>query len=179
MGHFLLTNLLLTAINNSKQGRIINITCSAHANENIDFSDINYETKEYFPEIAYGQSKLANIYFTRMLSYQLPNYVKTVSVNPGLSRTQIFRHVLDPSPVFNFIVMRLFYPLFWLVSKSAEEGAQTPLFCALCPFEELESGKYYADCKVQEESFPTSNWKREASKLWEMSEEMAGEYLNR
>jgi hypothetical protein len=33
------------------------------------------------------------------------------------------------------------------------------------PFDELESGSYYSDCKVKKETF-TKEWKEEAKLLW-------------
>jgi len=70
LGHFLLTNLLLDKLS-GEEARIVNVSSLAHVGAKINFEDINFE-KNYMPWVAYGQSKLSNIYFTRALSKRLP-----------------------------------------------------------------------------------------------------------
>lgn len=48
---------------------------------------------------AYEQSKLANVYFTRQLALELPSNVKTVSLHPGVVRTEITRYIFDTYPI--------------------------------------------------------------------------------
>jgi hypothetical protein len=67
----------------------------------------------------------------------------------------------------------------WLFTKTQNQGAQTSLHCALCPFKDLENGKYYSDCKVKQEKFPNEQWEQEAKKLWEISEERVSNFVNR
>lgn len=70
------------------------------------------------------------------------------------------------NPIMNMIINTIAFPGFWLFSKSSLEGAQTQLKCCLMPFSELESGSYYADCKVIPETFMSKDWKEEAKLLW-------------
>ena len=149
LGHFLLTNLLLDKITSNEEARIVNVSSLAHVGAKINFDDIN-SNENYAPWVAYGQSKLANIYFTKELAKRLPSNVKTVSLHPGVVRTELGRYMLDGSPGQK-LLMNLGTPIFSLVTKDPESGAQTSLHCCLEPFETLESGKYYADCKVEEE----------------------------
>ena len=68
-----------------------------------------------------------------------------------------------------FVFMQV-SPLFmFLLTKSTWEGVQTHLHCCLLPFEELESGCYYSDCKVKKENMP-ERWEAEAAKLYEWTE---------
>lgn len=64
------------------------------------------------------------------------------------------------------------------MSKSAWWGTQTQLHCCLMPQKDLESGKYYADCKVKKETWTSGEDKvdQEVAKLWEMSEEMVKDF---
>ena len=97
LGHFLLTNLLLDKMTSNEEARIVNVSSLAHVGAKINFDDINSD-KDYAPWVAYGQSKLANIYFTKELAKRLPSNVKTVSLHPGVVRTELGRYMLDGSP---------------------------------------------------------------------------------
>lgn len=175
MGHFLLTKLLLEKVKKSEQGKIINLASSAHTMGKFDFDDLNRQ-KEYTAWGAYGQSKLANIYFTRhldsLLKKESVSNVKVVSLHPGVVNTELGRYMgMNPVVSFGF---KLIGPLFL---KTPIQGAQTSLHCALLDFDKLESGKYYSDSKVTEEKMPNENWSQEAEKLWDVSEKAVEAYV--
>jgi len=44
------------------------------------------------------------------------------------------------------------------------------------PFDQLDSGKYYADCAIKQEKWPNADWEAECTKLWDVSEELVKEY---
>jgi NAD(P)-dependent dehydrogenase (short-subunit alcohol dehydrogenase family) len=71
LGHFLLTALLFDLIKNTIGSRIINISSSAHKAGDLDFGDLNWENRKYNKWKSYGDSKIANIYFTIGLSKKL------------------------------------------------------------------------------------------------------------
>ena len=141
----------------------------------IYFDDLQWE-QNYHPLRAYEQSKLANVYFTRHLALSLPRNVKTASLHPGVVRTEIARYVFDHYTLLKPALWLFFFIPIMTVMKSQQQGAQTSLHCCLCPFEELESGKYYSDCAVKAEAFPNEQWKDEAKKLWELSEKLVQRY---
>jgi NAD(P)-dependent dehydrogenase (short-subunit alcohol dehydrogenase family) len=62
------------------------------------FEDLQWESRDYSSIKAYEQSKLANVYFTRHLSTMLPSNVKTVSLHPGVVRTELARYIFDFYP---------------------------------------------------------------------------------
>ena len=64
LGHFLLTNLLLDRLKEAPAARIVNVSSAAHAFGKLNFDDLN-SAQSYSSYGAYGQSKLANIVFTR------------------------------------------------------------------------------------------------------------------
>jgi NAD(P)-dependent dehydrogenase (short-subunit alcohol dehydrogenase family) len=60
MGHFALTGLLIERLLSTPDGRIVNVSSSAHKMGQIDFEDLD-SAQRYKPWVAYGRSKLANL----------------------------------------------------------------------------------------------------------------------
>ena len=166
-GHFLMTNLLLPLLKKSQPSRIINLTSMGHQMARWNFDDIEY-TKSYSPWVAYGNSKLANIYFTTELQRRLKGeQIKVAAVHPGGVRTELANTFLGSNIIYRFI-FSLLTPVWWYFSKSVPEGAQTSLYCALVDFDKLEGGKYYADCRVGKPTALSQN-EENARKFWEIS----------
>ena len=99
LGHFLLTNLILDRLKESPAARIVNVSSTAHRRtEGINFDDLNSE-KSYNSFVAYGQSKLANILFTRSLAKRLVGTsVIANCLHPGVIRTELGRHIFSGLP---------------------------------------------------------------------------------
>ena len=70
LGPFLLTNLLLDLIKASAPARIINVSSDAHQGQALDFDELQM-VQGYQGMVAYGRSKLANLYFTYELARRL------------------------------------------------------------------------------------------------------------
>ncbi|XP_034107861.2 retinol dehydrogenase 14-like isoform X2 [Drosophila albomicans] len=166
MGHFLLTNLLLDLLKKSSPSRIVNVSALAHVDGSINFDDLNSE-KSYSPRKAYGQSKLANILFTRELAKRLEGTNVTVNaLHPGVVETELSRHVpIFNNPIFGFLIS----PLIWLIFKTPKNGAQTTLYAALDPDLNGVTGLYFSDCKPKEVSAAAKD-ANSAKRLWEESE---------
>jgi NAD(P)-dependent dehydrogenase (short-subunit alcohol dehydrogenase family) len=93
LGHFLLTNLLLDRIKQAPSARIINVSSMGHYMGKLDFDDLNLE-RSYSHLAAYGNSKLANILFTRSLAKCLQGTRVTANVlHPGAINTELSRHL--------------------------------------------------------------------------------------
>lgn len=84
----------------------------------------------------------------------------------GFVRTALFRH----APLW---LKPLLVPLAWLLFRDAAEGARTALHCATAPGLECFSGRYFADCRLQE-PWPPARDDRLARALWEASERLVG-----
>lgn len=81
LAHFLLTDLLLPLLEQSAPARIVNVASGAQAP--IDFNDPHIENG-YSGMRAYGQSKLAQITYTRTLAERLAGTgVSTYSLHPA------------------------------------------------------------------------------------------------
>ena len=171
IGHFLLATLLFDKVKAAPEGRIIVTSSNAHKRwtKTINWDDMGWE-KTYNGFQAYSMSKLSNVYFTRQLAKKLEekgiDNVKVVSLHPGVVRTELGRYMMTG---WKWFMMSPIIPLFFLCSKPVWYGAQTQLHCALCPFAELENGKYYSDCAVKAETL-NDDWEEEAKKLWDYSE---------
>lgn len=88
LGHFALTNLLLAQIT----GRVVSVSSLAHRGGRIDFDDPNWERKPYKRWAAYGQSKLANLLFTRELQRRLQTSASSAiatAAHPGWAATNL------------------------------------------------------------------------------------------
>ncbi|XP_032962852.1 retinol dehydrogenase 12 isoform X2 [Rhinolophus ferrumequinum] len=90
--------------------------------------------------------------------------VTTYAVHPGIVRSQLVRHSF-----LLCLLWRLFSPFL----KSAWEGAQTSLHCALAEGLEPLSGKYFSDCTRTWVS-PRARNNKTAERLWNVSCELLG-----
>lgn len=91
LGHFALTGQLIGALLKSHGSRVVNVSSNAHKMGKIRFRDLNWE-KKYSRWPAYGQSKIANLYFTYELDRRLKELGKStsaVAVHPGFSNTNL------------------------------------------------------------------------------------------
>ncbi|XP_005991563.1 retinol dehydrogenase 12 [Latimeria chalumnae] len=159
LGHFYLTYLLLNLLKHSAPARIINLSSLAHNLGWIKFADLQSE-KSYNSGIAYCQSKLANVLFTRELARRLQGTKVTAnSVHPGTVHSELTRH--------SFMVS-LAWKIFSVFIKTPMEGAQTSIYCAVA--EELESisGKYFSDCSPAFVA-PQGRNDETAKRLWDIS----------
>ena len=171
LGHFLLTNLLLDLLKKSAPSRIVVVSSGAHSKWLYTTTGFNFENMNgeinYSPFAAYGQSKLANILFTRELARRLNGTGVTAnSLHPGAIKTDIGRNLpISLSIYFNYIM-----PHF---AKTSFEGAQTNIHVAVS--EELDgvTGLYFADCKEKRPG-ETALDDEAAKKLWQVSAELVG-----
>ncbi|XP_012536020.1 retinol dehydrogenase 13 isoform X2 [Monomorium pharaonis] len=166
MGHFLLTNLLLDILKASMPARIVNLTSAAHRSGQINMKDLNWEN-DYDAGRAYGQSKLANILFTRELANRLKGTDVTVNaVHPGIVDTNITRHM----SVYNNFFTRIFLkPFAWPFVRSPLQGAQTVLYATLDPSLANVSGCYFNNCEIKDVTEEAKNDEM-AKWLWKVSE---------
>lgn len=166
LGHFLFTLLLLPRIIRSAPARIVNVSSKAYTWGPIDLEDLNWKNKSYSAAAAYGQSKLANILFTKELAKRLEGTnVHTYCLHPGVVDTEVTRHfdnALFPGSQF------LMKTVGKVATKTPEQGAQTSIYCSLDEKSANETGLYYADCKVACLSDQAKDMDM-AKKLWDES----------
>lgn len=133
----------------------------------MNFDDLNME-KSYDPRKAYAQSKLCNVLFTRELAKQLDKNKVTVNcLHPGVVRTELGRYFSDTLG-WKFHLMKLFTPLMLWILKSAKQGAQTTIHCAVSEDVDKVTGVYFSDCKPKA-LMPHALMDDDAKRLWEIS----------
>ena len=161
---FMLTYLLLDLLLASRAS-VINTASVAHrmfSNFNID--DIESE-KSFSPLVAYGNSKLENILFTRELDKRFHSQeLSSACFHPGVVATNFAHDSHGP--------MRLAYhtPIRRLFTVSPQRGADTLVWLAsTTPEVDWQSGGYYIrrrlSTSLDKKAVDPSNQRR----LWEMS----------
>ncbi|MCP5104015.1 MAG: SDR family NAD(P)-dependent oxidoreductase [bacterium] len=169
LGHFLLTMLLLDLLTGMEESRIVNVSSTAHKFGNINFDDLNWEKRKYKPSRAYGDSKIANLYFTYQLDKRLKekNHDTVVaSSHPGWTATDLQRH----SGSINFL-NRFF-------AQGIDMGALPTLYAAVAPG--VRGGDFFGPSGFMEmKGYPkkVDSNKRSldqdvAEKLWAVSEKL-------
>lgn len=166
LGYFLLTHLLLDALQASAPARIINVSSDAHRGAKIDFDDLQ-AARGYAGFRVYGISKLANVLFTYELARRLGGTAVTANaLHPGFVATNFGRNN-------GFVVDKLFGLLGRFFAKSPEEGAETSIYLAASPEVAGVSGQYFVNKKAVKSSLASYDADA-ARRLWEISEELVG-----
>ncbi len=171
LGHFALTGLLMDVIKNSEDARIISVSSAAHKSGNLNFEDLNWEKRKYRAWRAYGDSKIANLYFTYELQRRLdgsnPGIIAAAS-HPGWTATDLQRYSG---------ITKLLNPLF---AQKTYMGALPTLYASTAP--DVKGGEFFGPDGWQElrgypkkvESNKLSHDKKIAERLWTVSEELTG-----
>jgi len=163
---FLLTNLLLERLKQSAPARVITTASDAHKGARVPFDDLaaarGYRGRGFG---RYGETKLANILFTRELARRLEGSGVTANCfHPGLVATGFNRN--------NGLLMRASMMFVKPFSRNAEKGAETLVW--LADSDDVPgSGGYFVDMKLATPTREAQDLDA-ARRLWEVSEEQAG-----
>jgi NAD(P)-dependent dehydrogenase (short-subunit alcohol dehydrogenase family) len=171
LGHFALTGLLLELLLNTAGARIVNVSSGAHKVGKLDFDDLNWEKRGYSAWRAYGDSKLANLYFTYELDRRLKAKkfeLPVTAAHPGYTATELQRNM----GVFEF--------LNYIFAQNVSMGALPTLRAAT--EKDLKGGEYFGPNGLMEmwgnpvrvESNELSRDESIAARLWEVSENLTG-----
>ncbi|MET9555343.1 SDR family NAD(P)-dependent oxidoreductase [Streptomyces sp. NPDC006645] len=173
LGHFGLALGLHDALAEAGDARIVSVSSSAHLRSPVVFDDIHFDTHEYEPWAAYGQSKTANILFAVEATKRWAADGITVnSLMPGGIRTNLQRHQ-NTNPEFQ----KMTEGAHW---KTAEQGAATSVLVAASPLLEGIGGRYFEDVTEAGPNVPGSGTgvadyamdPTSATRLWDLSQEM-------
>lgn len=167
---FLLTTLLLPRLIESAPARVITTSSGAHMGAHIPFNDLNaergYRAMGYR---RYGETKLANILFTRELARRLVGTGVTANCfHPGFVASGF---ALNSGPLMRagmFIARRF--------ARRPEQGAETLVWLADSPSVSNVSGAYFVD---KHEARPSAAARDDdaARRLWSVSEQQVARSL--
>ncbi|MDH3492949.1 MAG: oxidoreductase [Acidobacteriota bacterium] len=171
LGHFALTSHLLDLLEATEGARVVNVSSNAHKMGNLDFEDLNWENRNYNKWRAYGDSKIANLYFTSEFNRRNAASGGTAiatAAHPGWTATELQR---------NTSIAGLLNHVF------AQEGAMGALPTLRAAFDpEANAGDYFGPkgfmemggYPVRVEMSDRAKDADIAGRLWEVSEEMTG-----
>lgn len=139
LAQFYLTQLLLDALEASRQGRIINLSSSVYRAGKFDPDNLQGERR--FSTIgAYAASKLCVLLFTIELAQRLaPTRVTANAVHPGIVRTPMMREAEGIFRAISFAALPF--------SRSADRGAATSVYLAGTPAASRVSGQYFTNAR--------------------------------
>ena len=156
IGPVCLTALLLDSIN--PRGKVINVSSVAHKfvsrkdlSQFFSDDDFNKMKNSYDLLNIYYISKLGNIYHTKTLDMIIKARnleIKTAALHPGLVNSNLFS-TRRYTRILTKIQFFVFAPIWWLISKDVNMGAQTTLHLAYIDYDEMNSGAYFSNCKEE------------------------------
>ena len=176
LGHFALTGLLLDALKQGSDARVVTVSSIEHKPGRLHFDDLQSE-RSYSPRGAYQQSKFANAVFGLELDRRLRRAglpVKSVLAHPGYSATNL--QSTGPTGVMKHLLAVTNR----IIAQSPERGALPTLYAATAP--EVESGQFIGPDGLMEswghpkvvQPVGRARDARAAGRLWEVSQELTG-----
>ncbi len=174
LGHFYLTKLLLPQLTAGAPSRVVNVASMGHRFANMQSDKLGVifhpTASEYGRYTAYGNSKLANILFSRSLQAKhSANGVTAYSLHPGVVATDLGKQGW---------VTKVLYGVGAFAMKSAEEGAGTSIYCATSPAALLHAGAFFDRCDVSTNHTAKAVDDALAEALWVQSEEELTKWQN-
>jgi NAD(P)-dependent dehydrogenase (short-subunit alcohol dehydrogenase family) len=160
LSHVLLAQLLLDALKESPQGRIINLSSSVHAIGRFDAHNLQSE-KRFSLLGTYAASKLCVLMFTEELARRLAGTRITANaVHPGIVRTRMMLNAPGAFRLLSYASLPF--------SITPEAGARTSVYLATSPAVGQVSGGYFTSSKRT----PTTNrfdTQENRALLWDLS----------
>ncbi|TLF73524.1 oxidoreductase [Nocardia cyriacigeorgica] len=173
LGHFALTGLVLDRI----RDRVVSLASIAHKQTpKLWIDDLNYENRRYQRNLAYAQSKLANLMFARELQHRLEeagSSKRSYAVHPGVSATDLFARTETP-------LDRISKPFIRLIGHPPAKAAHSTLFAATDP--DADPNTYWGPTRLFQsqgpvEPSPSTKLSKNRDlqrRLWEESERFTG-----
>lgn len=171
LGHFALTGLLMPLLKKTEGSRIVVLSSLGHTMGKLDFEDLNWEARKYDTQKAYGDSKLANLYFTYELARRLKregDHPRITAAHPGWTATDLQRNSAFMSGMNRFFAQRVHMGVLPTLRAAFDE--------------EAKAGDFFGPSKLMNmRGYPVAHSSNKlsydetiAKELWQRSEEMTG-----
>jgi len=166
VGPFLMTQLLLPRLVAAPQGRVIHVSSGGMYTRRLTLDDPQFERPLFDGVTAYAWTKRAEVILTEIWAERLRGTRVTVNaMHPGWADTPSVRTSLPR-----------FYRVMQPLLRSADEGADTIVWLAVCPRLASESGRFWFDRSSRTTHYLP--WTKESPadrlRLWELCCHLAG-----
>jgi NAD(P)-dependent dehydrogenase (short-subunit alcohol dehydrogenase family) len=184
LGHFLLANLLLPALQAGAPSRVISVSSAGHQFSPVVFDDIHFERRAYDKWMSYGQAKTANILFALEFDRRFASRgVRAFSNHPGGIRTELGRHLTEADIKLLTERSQQRASKGVMVWKNEQQGASTQVWGATAPELDGKGGLYLEETQISGTAPPPGSAgaapyaldPEQAKRLWEVSERTLGE----
>jgi NAD(P)-dependent dehydrogenase (short-subunit alcohol dehydrogenase family) len=167
LAYQVLTTELLDLLRRTPGARVVSTSSGAHMTGKINFDDLARRPSGKVGFTAYGDSKLANILFTRELARRLAGSGATANCfHPGFVRTAFGQN----NGGLLAMTIGAFAAAF---ARTPQKGAETLVYLATSPEVAGQSGQYFYDKKVARTTALAKD-DALATRLWEYTEKLAG-----
>ena len=175
LGHFAWTAQLMPAL--AQGARVVTLSSAAHLRGSVDLDDLNWKARDYDPNLAYAQSKTANIWFASEFQRRFDGRLLSLSVHPGVIETDLARHL----PEAVVAAMRINFKEAGIIPKNVAQGAATSVWAATSSDLVGHGGAYLLDAQIatpvteEEPRTGYAPWAYDAAgagRLWTQSEEL-------
>jgi len=171
LGHFALTNLLLSHVTD----RVVTVASQAERMARLDLDDPNWLDRPYQGSRAYNDSKQANLLFTAELQRRLTasgSSVRAIAAHPGFVSTNIYSTDEPRRANFWSVFNRV-------IAQAPDEGALPVLYAATAdlPGDSFTGPKHLMHMRGGAELIAKSRTAQDpelARRLWAVSEELTG-----
>jgi retinol dehydrogenase 12 len=160
LSHFLLTQLLLDELKQSRQGRIVNLSSSIYTMGKFDPNNLQSE-RRFSALGTYSASKLMTLMFTEELAARLAGTrVTSNAVHPGIVRTNMMLSIPGALRIVSYLSLPF--------SISPDQGARVSVYAATAPELAEVSGRYFVHRKATDirNTYDTAE---NRTLLWELS----------
>lgn len=184
LGHYVLTGTLLPLLNAATAPRVVTVSSLMHGSGRIDWADLQLE-RNYRPQRAYNQTKLANLLFAREFQRRIDRAggrIRSIAVHPGVARTAIgaSRKNLGEFRLGDHLVSAVLSVVMPFLGQPATAGALPLMYAAVSP--DAEGGGFYGpDGFGEMKGAPTAAVIRPAgqdmkaaARLWRLTERITG-----
>ncbi|KAJ5218634.1 oxidoreductase C19A8.06 [Penicillium cinerascens] len=172
--------------------RVIFTTCSSYIGAKFDLDTVKRglatskkkknaaQTKNIYAMSKFALMVFAQSFQRHLTAYQrpdgLPNCARVIVVDPGTSRTPGTRRWLTGGSLWGLLLYLLTWPIWWLVLKSPQQGAQSILYAAMeGNYGRGQGGWMIKECREVDYARQDVRDEDVGKRLWEFSEKQVEE----